>query len=179
MTSRQIFKGRARAEREVENLLQSIMAVEVLAPSEILWMVSPWITDVGVLDNTTGSFSGLEPTWGRRQISLVETLNALMRRGGRIVVATRTDDHNLRFVRRLEAAAESSGTASRLLIRLDNRERLHEKGLLGDDYYLAGSMNFTYNGIRLHDEAVKFDLTEPAVAQARLNFRQNYGVPEG
>jgi hypothetical protein len=179
VTSRQIFKGRARAEREVENLLQSILAAELLAPSEVTWLVSPWITDVGVLDNKTGSFSGLEPTWGRRQILLVEALNALLRRGGYVVVATRTDEHNLRFVRRLEFAAESAGVSSRLLVRLDDRERLHEKGLLGDDYYLSGSMNFTYNGIRLHDEAVKFDLTESVVAQARLNFRQNYGVPGG
>jgi hypothetical protein len=177
VSSRQIFKGRARAEREVENLLQSILAAELLLPSEVMWVVSPWVTDVGILDNKTGSFSGLEPTWGRRQISLVEALDALMRRGGRVVIATRTDDHNLRFVRRLEAAAESSGVTRRLLICLDDRERLHEKGLLGDDYYLSGSMNFTFNGIRLHDEAVKFELSEPAVAQARLNFRQSYGVP--
>ena len=39
--ARQIFKGRARAEREVESLLQSILAAELLAPSEVLWIVSP------------------------------------------------------------------------------------------------------------------------------------------
>lgn len=179
MTSRQIFKGRARAAREVENLLQSILTAELLAPSEVTWLVSPWITDIDVLDNTTGSFSGVDPTWGRREISLVEALIALLRRGGRLVVATRTDEHNLRFVRRLKAASEGAGAVARLLIRLDDRERLHEKGLLGDDYYLSGSMNFTYNGVRLNDETVRLDLAEATVAQARLNFRQNYGVPDG
>lgn len=177
MTGRQVFKGRARSEREIENLLQSIFAAELLAPSEVLWIVSPWISDVGVLDNTTGAFAGLEPTWGPRRITLVEALGALMRRGGGVVVATRTDDHNLRFVRRLEAAAESAGLRDRLHVVLDERERLHEKGLVGDDFFLSGSMNFTYNGIRLHDEAVRFELDDEIVAGARLNFRQTYGAP--
>jgi phosphatidylserine/phosphatidylglycerophosphate/cardiolipin synthase-like enzyme len=177
VTARQIFKGLARAEREVENLLQTIFAAELLAPSEILWIVSPWISDLDVLDNTTGAFAGLEPTWGRRRISLSEVLGALMRQGGGVVVATRTDDHNLRFVRRLEAAAESAGLRDRLLVVLDERERLHEKGLVGDDFFLSGSMNFTYNGIRLHDEAVRLELDDQVVADARLNFRQTYGVP--
>ena len=179
MSARQIFKGRARAEREVENLLQSILAAELLAPSEVLWIVSPWISDVGVLDNTTGGFAGLEPTWGRRSITLVEVLAALLRRGSRVVVATRTDDHNLRFVRRLQQSAESAGLRGRLLVVLDERERLHEKGIVGDDFYLSGSMNVTYNGIRLHDEAVRFELDDEVVAGARVNFRRTYGVPLG
>ena len=54
---------------------------------------------------------------------------------------------------------------------------MHEKGLLGDDYYLSGSMNFTENGIRLNDEAVKYELSPEAVAQARVSFRQQYGAP--
>lgn len=179
MTVRQIFKGRARAGREVENLLQSILAAELVMPSEVLWLVSPWISDIGVIDNETGSFSGLEPSWGRRRITLVEALATVIRRGSHVVIATRGDDHNLRFVRKLEAAVQSTGLGDRLLVRIDDEERLHEKGLLGDDYYLSGSMNFTYNGVRLHDEAVKFELGAEAVAQARVNFRQTYGVPGG
>jgi hypothetical protein len=179
VTARQIFKGRARAEREVENLLQSILAAELVLPSEVLWLVSPWVSDIGVIDNETGAFSGLEPSWGRRRITLVEALATMVRRGSHVVVATRSDDHNLRFIRKLEAAVESAGLSNRLLVRVDEEERLHEKGLVGDDYYLSGSMNFTYNGVRLHDEAVKFELAAESVAQARVNFRQNYGVPGG
>src|SRR5437763_969944 len=77
------------------------------------------------------------PPWARRRRSLVATLAALLQRGGRLVVAARTDDHNLRFVRRLETAARGAGVGDRVLVRLDARERLHEKGLLGDDYYLS------------------------------------------
>ena len=177
MSARQIFKGRNRAERDVEHLLQSIVAAELVAPSDVLWLVSPWISDVPVLDNRAGAFSGLEPTWSSRPVTLVEVLVALLARGTRVVVATRTDEHNRRFVHRLTSGAQAAGLAARLLVRQDERERLHEKGLLGDDYYLAGSMNFTERGIRLNDEAVSYQLGEEAVARARLHFRQTYGAP--
>ena len=52
---------------------------------------------------------------------------------------------------------------------------LHEKGLLGDDFYLSGSMNFTFGGVELLEEAVKFDTAEDAVAQARLVFHERWG----
>src|SRR4051794_12469515 len=108
MTSRQIFKGRSRAEREVENLLQSILVAELVAPSEVVWLVSPWISDIPVLDNRTGALSGVEPTWGRRRITLVESFMALLRKGTSIVVAARADDHNQRFVHRLVTSAHAS-----------------------------------------------------------------------
>lgn len=177
MTSRQIFKGRGKAEREAERLLQTILLAELVSPSEVMWLISPWVSDVAILDNGTGAYVGAEPTWGRRAISLVEVLAALLRKGVGVVIATRPDAHNMRFVQRLESAARSNGCSERLIVYQDDRERLHEKGLLGDDYYLSGSMNFTESGIRLHDEAVKLELDPQAVAQARLHFRQNYGTP--
>ena len=131
-----IFKGQGWAERDVEELLQSVFGAELVAPSANLWLVSPWITDVAVVDNRTGGFSGLEPDWGRRAINLVDVLAVLLRRGTQITVATRTDTHNQRFLRRLETAAESHGLRHRLLILQDDEEQLHSKGLLGDDYGL-------------------------------------------
>jgi phosphatidylserine/phosphatidylglycerophosphate/cardiolipin synthase-like enzyme len=177
MTSRQIFKGRGKAESEAEGLLQTILLAELVSPSEVIWLISPWVTDVSILDNRAGAYAGVEPTWGRRAISLVEVLAALLRKGVNVVIATRPDAHNTRFVQRLESAARSNGCSERLIVHQDEREGLHEKGLLGDDYYVSGSMNFTESGIRLNDEAVKLELNPQAVAQARVHFRQNYGTP--
>jgi phosphatidylserine/phosphatidylglycerophosphate/cardiolipin synthase-like enzyme len=177
MTARQIFEGRGKAEREAEALLQSVLLAELVSPSEIVWLISPWVTDVTILDNRTGAYAGVEPTWSRRGITLVEALSALLRRGTKIVVATRPDAHNDRFVERMNAAAHATGNSERLLVHQDDRERLHEKGLVGDDYYVSGSMNFTESGIRLHDEAVKIDTDPATVAQARVHFRHAYGAP--
>lgn len=178
MSQRQIFKGHGWAERDVEELLQSVFGAELVAPSANIWLVSPWITDVAVIDNRTGSFSGLEPDWGHRAIHLVDVLAVLLRRGTRLTIATRNDDHNQRFLRRIETAAESQGLRERLLIREDDEEHLHAKGLLGDDYHLSGSMNLTERGIRLNDENVVFTLGRDAVSAARVNFRETYGVPD-
>lgn len=177
MTNRQIFKGRGKAEREAERLLQTILLAELVSPSKVIWLISPWVSDVAILDNRAGAYAGIEPTWGRRAITLVEALTALLSRGTRVVVATRPDPHNTRFAQRLESAARAIGCWEQLLIHQDDRESLHEKGLVGDDYYVSGSMNFTESGIRLNDEAVKIELAEDAVAQVRLHFRQNYGTP--
>ncbi len=178
MSSRQIFKGRMRSEHEVESLLQSILAAELVAPSDVIWLVSPWISDVQVLDNRAGAFAGVEPRWGRHMVVLSDVLSTLVRRGSRLVIATRPDDHNTRFVHALRAAIASAGLADRLVVHQDDREALHEKGLLGDDYYVSGSMNFTENGIRINDETLSFELTSEVVSQARLHYRQHYGVPK-
>jgi hypothetical protein len=177
MTSRLIFKGRGRGEREIESLLQSIFAAELVNPSEVIWLVSPWVSDVPIIDNRSGAFTGIQPNWARRHISFVETLTAIMRRGSALVVATRPDAHNERFIHRLQNAAAAAGTRGRLLVHVNDRESLHEKGLVGQDYYVSGSMNFTESGIRIHDEALKFDLEPATVAQARVHFRQTYGAP--
>jgi phosphatidylserine/phosphatidylglycerophosphate/cardiolipin synthase-like enzyme len=45
-------------------------------------------------------------------------------------------------------------TALDVAVRFHIAEELHTKGILGDGYYLAGSMNFTYNGITVNEEAL-------------------------
>jgi hypothetical protein len=52
---------------------------------------------------------------------------------------------------------------------------LHEKGLLGDDFYLSGSMNLTYGGVELLEETVKFDTAPEVVADARLVYYERWG----
>jgi hypothetical protein len=51
---------------------------------------------------------------------------------------------------------------------------MHEKGLIGDHFYLRGSMNFTYSGVNLNDEHVELT-TEPeqvalALAEAKATW---------
>ena len=45
-SSRTIFKGRGAQVGQLEGLLQTIFACEVLSPSEHLWLVSPWVSDI-------------------------------------------------------------------------------------------------------------------------------------
>lgn len=169
--TRHIHKSSWRCQDDVRELLQATFVAELIAPSRCVWLVSPWVSDIPVIDNGSSAFDALDPTWGPRGVRLTEVLSALIRRGTTIVVATRPVDHNKPFVAKLQAAAATSSSA----LVVQEAEELHEKGLLGDDYYLSGSMNLTFGGVELLEETVKYDTSEAIVADAHLTFHGRWG----
>lgn len=153
----------------VDPILTAALLAELLAPSDDLWLISPWITDMEVLDNSRGTydaiFGGLPPTSCR----LSETLARISAAGGRIHVVTRPDPHNDDFLRRLHAEAPQ-GQA-----RTVRDAKVHEKTLCGEDWILSGSMNFTVRGMDLNDESVTYRVGGPDAAQARLDLERRWG----
>jgi hypothetical protein len=176
LSSRVIFKGRGAAASELEGLLQTVFACEILAPSEHFWLVSPWVSDITILDNRTAAFAGLEPNWGRRGILVTEILQVLLRAGTKVTLATRALDHNDRFRKRLVQAAQEVGATELVRVVWDEEGLLHEKGLLGNGWCVSGSMNLTESGVRLNDEQVRFSLLPEEVAALSLHFHHRYGT---
>jgi phosphatidylserine/phosphatidylglycerophosphate/cardiolipin synthase-like enzyme len=168
-TLRTIY-SRASA-RQVPDLLQTVFVAELLRPSRCLWLVSPWVSDIPVLDNRANGFLALEPLWVRAPIRLSRVLVQLLRQGTTVHVATRPADHNRGFLQRLEEQAR----AGDLPLFLHQAENLHAKGILGDGFLLAGSMNFTYSGISLNEEAVTFTTDPNEVARTRVELTQRWG----
>lgn len=168
-TARTLRRGHTRTTEDLRALLQAAFVGELLAPSEEIWLISPWVSDIAVIDNVDGGFSGLEPTWGAREVRLSEVLACLTSRGTRVFVEVRPEEHNRRFLQRMQAQA-AAGT-----MEVRRSQVLHEKGLLGDRFLLNGSMNFTYSGVHLLDEWVRFDTDAQAIAEARLAFRARWG----
>ena len=62
-----------------------------------------------------------------------------------------------------------------LSIHVHLSDDLHEKGILADGFYLSGSMNFTFNGISLNEEAVQFTVNPSVIAENRIIFSQRWG----
>jgi len=60
-------------------------------------------------------------------------------------------------------------------IQIKKIEHLHTKGLVGDNYRLFGSMNFTFNGIEINDESLHLDSNPESVARSLAEFEQQYG----
>ena len=58
---------------------------------------------------------------------------------------------------------------------MHEQEELHEQGILGDGFYLSGSMNFTFSGISLNEEAVHFIVEPSTVAENRVIFLSRWG----
>lgn len=177
-TGRLIVKSMHGSRDEVRDLLESLFAVELLAPGGEIWLVSPWITDLLLLDNRSGAYAGLEPSWPKRYLTLAELLALALKSAPhcRVRVVTRPDQHNKRFCRRLRTLVELETTGGRLGVE-DDRETLHIKGLAGANFALKGSMNFTYNGVEVLEEAVELETDPSRVATLLLNFGTHYQAP--
>ena len=169
MSPRQFLQSATDARNAVRELLQGIFAAELLSPSRCLWIVSPWLRDVPVLDNTTAGFVSLCPEFPRSEVRLSRVLRELLRRGTQVVIATRPEAGNRQVIDGLGERGRSSG------FTFHERRDLHAKGIVGDHYSLTGSMNLTYNGLEYLTEMLVFQ-TEPAeVEPIRLAFRSEYG----
>ncbi|MGW2697312.1 phospholipase D-like domain-containing protein DpdK [Streptomyces sp. NPDC001296] len=154
----------------VDAMLSSALIAEVVNPSNEIWLVSPWITDIRVLDNSQGaydSFFGDVPPLDWR---LSEALIQIASRETRVHVVTRPDPHNALFLRRLESSTE------RDFIRIVLNPDVHEKTLCGDEWILTGSMNYTVRGMAVNDESVTYKVGGPEASQARLDLRQRWGA---
>jgi hypothetical protein len=165
-----IIHTRASA-RQIPDLLQMIFVAELLSPSRCLWLVSPWISDIPVIDNRTNGFLALEPEWARSQVRLSQVLGRLLQLGTTVHIATRPLEHNQSFLARMRRQAEPD----KLPLYVHLVEELHEKGILGEAFYLSGSMNFTYSGISINEEAVHYSVDPGVVAHNRVLFTERWG----
>jgi hypothetical protein len=168
--SRRIFKTATTSQNEIRELLQFIFVGELLDPGKEIWLVTPWISNVPVLDNRSGLFNMLEPSWGSRQIRINEILVRLLSLGSNIIIVTRPDDHCRQCIARLKEQAEDFGVEKGLHIIW--KKELHIKGFLTDTNLITGSMNLTNNGLDILDEQVTFDTDRQDIALARLKFNE-------
>jgi phosphatidylserine/phosphatidylglycerophosphate/cardiolipin synthase-like enzyme len=173
IASRVVIRTATAARTEIKELLAGVLAAELVAPSRRIWLVSPWLADVDLLDNRAAAFRGIGPGWGRRMIGLFDVLGEFTRRGSEVIVATRPGAESDGTLAALRLAAGQGPSAARL--HCETRSQLHTKGLLGDDFCISGSMNFTRNGVEHLDEIVTY-VTDPAqVGALRIEFGQEYG----
>jgi len=174
--SRVIRKSQTRSSSEAAALLANLFAAELIAPSANLWLVSPWITDIKIIDNETGAFAPLG-RWGPRGIRLAEVLATLAARGSSVIIGTTGDPHNDEFIDHLTGHARELGVHSEVRISRDSLDLLHIKTITGDDYALVGSMNITWYGVNLREEYLELRTEEDFVAEAKLYARERFGIP--
>jgi len=175
MTARHLRTSAFSSREELADALQGLFVSELLLPSDPLWLITPWISDVPLVDNRAGRFAGLLPGLPPRWIRLVELLVHQLARGGSVVVACRPDPHNEAFTHQLSRRSDETGVGSRLAIRL--AEDLHEKGILTKDLLLGGSMNLTFNGLRRLEESILLSDDPNTVARTRVAYEDRWGVP--
>lgn len=158
----------------VADVLQTVLVAEVVSPSERLWLISPWISDIPVIDNRAAAFTALHPTWGHRNVSLVDVLLLLAEppNTAQITVVTRDETPNTAVLNRLRT---SEVGPDRLRVVLD--PKVHEKTLVTDRVLLTGSMNFTHGGTTYNQESLSVNADRSAIAQAHIDLEKRHGGP--
>ena len=54
--------------------MQNIFVAELLNPSKELWIVSPWISNIELIENRGGDFDIINPDWRGKIIKLEDIL---------------------------------------------------------------------------------------------------------
>ena len=154
------------------DFLQSIFVAELIHPSRCLWISSPWISDIEMIDNRARQFGSLCPDWPATRIRLMQVLEALLERGAQIAIVVNDSPHNDEFVYRLEPLLRIYASNLRIM----RSPVLHEKGIVGDWFSLTGSMNLTFNGVYVNQEHLSYTCNPERVAERRLGFQHRWGM---
>ena len=167
-TTRRIYKTAHTAENAIKELVTIILMCELSDPGSEVFFVSPWISNVPLLDNTSGTFDSLNPDWGHMKIRLSDVTTQLTTLGSKVNIVTRTDEHNKYFLTELRNKVNAQGSSK--LLKIVKTDLLHTKGILTGHGVLTGSMNLTYNGFTNLDEQVTYDTATEDIAQSKLAF---------
>jgi phosphatidylserine/phosphatidylglycerophosphate/cardiolipin synthase-like enzyme len=153
------------------DFLQPLFVAELMYPSTRLWISSPWLSDIELIDNTGRQFASLCPDWPAARIRLSSILGTLLDRGAEVVLVVNEATHNEELLARLEPARRLNTGRLHIIRDAD----MHEKGILGDGYTLNGSMNLTYGGVKLNEELLIYRTDPEAVAERRLSLEHLWG----
>lgn len=153
-----------------QEFLQSLFVAELIWPSKRLWISSPWISDVELIDNTARQFSSLNPDWPAIRIRFSAVLTALLERGVEIVLITNLSRHNEEFLARIQPLELLHGNRLRVI----QTANIHEKGILGDTFTLSGSMNLTYSGVYINEEYLIYRCNPAQVAERRVTLEDRW-----
>ena len=167
MESYRLIRNRSE-DTTLRDLLQTLFVAELMTPGRRLWMVSPWITDIPVLDNCTGEFASLVPEWDYTPIRLSQFFNHLAGRMTEIFLVTRenTTSPNASFANLMMDLEEKH--PERFHFRF--ADLVHEKGLLSESFFLSGSFNYTLNGISINDEVAHLFTIDETIAGQQVAY---------
>lgn len=172
---RRIFKSKTTGSSVLNELLTHMFIAEFMKPSTEFWIISPWISDVNIIDNTSSNFDVLNPDWKGRYIKLSEIIIKILSHGTNMFIITRQDHHNETFLNLIGNKAIEEGLTERLITR--KRELIHSKGILSEHGCLSGSMNITIKGLQFNEENIDY-ITDPLVVNEALIYSKQYLVGE-
>jgi phosphatidylserine/phosphatidylglycerophosphate/cardiolipin synthase-like enzyme len=168
MTGTRTVRTRPRNGLAIGDALTAALLSELCAPSQEFWLVTGWVTDIPVIDNSIRQFDAVLGAEPRATFSLSEVFALLTQKGTQLHVAAREDPHNLTFFDRLRRSCVSDH------LHLYSSSDLHEKIMIGWTWVLNGSMNFTWHGTQRNEEALVLEVDPANAARQRLEVRTRW-----
>jgi hypothetical protein len=153
---------------KVDSVIQAALLSELVRPvseGRTLWLVSGWVTDVPIIDNSYGAYDALLGDGFPAVANLSHVLGAIHRRGTFVNLVTMRMPRNEFFADQLRRAAGNSPEPY-----ITDGERVHEKTLCTKSWLIEGSMNFTRNGLGVNDESVTYTTSSAKTAKALIDF---------
>jgi hypothetical protein len=172
MTRRSILRSTAHSNASAREMLAMLFAAELLEPAPEFWVAMGWVTDVDLFRSSHSEFDAVVARGSVGRVFLSDVLVELARRGSTVCVVTRPDDSNEAFLDALRRKTVAARLQHR--VRLARSEDIHQKNLVGSDWYTDGSMNLTVNGLDHLVESLSVNLDGRQAAEMRTNIRETW-----
>jgi hypothetical protein len=150
--------------RQLPGFLASALSTLILLGpgARPAYFSSPWMSNFDLFDNRFGAFASLFPDLADKPfIKFSDYLVRLARRCEVRIITTQTET-SIAFVEILRQE-NSNG----LFWRFADDE-YHEKGILGPQFYIDGSMNITYSGVFIRGEKLTYYTAATPSGRAKI-----------
>jgi len=152
----------------LKDSLASIFSLEAALPSKEIYLISPFLSNSPIIQNSLEEYTDLFPFAKEKVIYLSDILNMLAWKGANVrIICDPERIETRRFIKNLNKDIE--------IKKLNNN---HEKGLITSHIYLHGSMNFTYRGININGENVRMTSNRTEVNQALMSAQARWKEAE-
>lgn len=148
----------------LKDCLVSLLALEAIYPSREIYIISPWISNAEIISDHHSKFTNLFPFVTSKKITLSDVLLTYVWRGSTVrLISNPANKSTQDFLELLGNQVEYKALN-------DN----HEKGMVTDNFYLHGSMNFTYSGIYINGECVRITTEQSDINSALISVRARW-----
>lgn len=153
----------------LKDSLSTLFSLEVIQPSSEIYLISPFLSNTPIMDNRLNGYTDLFPTSDNKIISLADVLSTFAWKKSKVRIICNPERKETREF--LEIIGPD--------IEVRELKNNHEKGMVTSNFYIHGSMNFTYSGININGEHVRITYHTPEINQALMSARARWEEADG
>ncbi|RFU70013.1 phospholipase D-like domain-containing protein DpdK [Bacillus sp. V59.32b] len=148
----------------LRDYLVSLFVAEAMNPSPELYLISPFLSNSPLIENRNNQYTDVFPLIKSKTIYLSDILSTLAWKGVSVRVICDNDRDETKPL--IDALYHQ--------VKFRKLEQNHDKGLVSNNVFVHGSMNFTYSGIYLNKESLRTTTELSEINEALISFRQRW-----